>query len=325
MFDVVIRTNGARSSLLRRAIQSIRDQSFAGWKIILVASSDAEAIRRQCLEVLPDLGEKIQVVPYQGEYSLGRALNVGIRTGTAPYVSILDDDDTWEPRFLEVMHGYLPEGPGLGYEGVVCQTRLVYENLHEGGIEERARAMMNADLKDVTIPDLLTNNRFTINAFCYPRTCFDALGGYDESLPVCEDWEFNLRFVRQYNVLVHSEALSNYHQRPPIDASLSNTVHSRSVAHRLARSRVVNDWFRRIIEGDARYGEMVVISQLVERVTEKIQSLERFDDSWKEKIGRIDSRTREMDGAMKKITAAIGRFEAELRERKRSFFSFFRK
>ena len=319
MFDVVIRASRGRQHFLRRAIASVIQQTLSDWKLTIIATVDAEDVRRGCLESFPQSADKIQVRPFEGTFSLGRAINLGIKAGTAPYIAILDDDDTWDPRFLEVMGSYLDGRQGSGYDGVVCQTTVVHEILKNGIIEETSRVLINGELIDVTVPDLLTKNRFTINAFCYPRTCFEAVGGYDEAMEVCEDWEFNLRFLRKFDVIVHAESLANYHQRPRLDADLSNTVHSRPVAHRLARAHIVNEWFRRSIEGTDRYGESVVASHLMERVVEEIQSLARLHAISKDKIGKIDSRTREMEATLKKLEKQVAKAS------QRSFFSLFRK
>ena len=47
----------------------------------------------------------------------------------------------------------------------------------------------------------------------YHREVIDKIGLYREDYPVIGDWDFSLRFIRQFNIAVIPEYLANYHIR----------------------------------------------------------------------------------------------------------------
>ena len=72
-------------------------------------------------------------------------------------------------------------------------------------------------------------NSFPPISFLYKREIYDKVGGYNESLPVLGDWDFNIRFLRVADIGVIPELLARYHHRDTItDANnaYGNTVNA---------------------------------------------------------------------------------------------------
>ena len=45
----------------------------------------------------------------------------------------------------------------------------------------------------------------------FSKKAFDQIGGFDETLPVLGDWDFNIRFLEKFEIGLIRENLANYH------------------------------------------------------------------------------------------------------------------
>ncbi len=237
--SVIVRSGG-RPVLLRRALASIEAQTVRPAKVVIVAIGEAgrEAIPP---DVSSTLSIPVVVVDAPEESRRGRTLNLGLAATTGTWLAILDDDDTWEPSFLEHMLAVGERECGdADFGGCVCRTEAVYEQVDADGTVQRLDAEpFNPTLTQLDGRTLWRGNAFTIHAALWRRSAVMALDGYDETLHVLEDWEFNFRAVHRYRLVVVTETLANYHQRPPQDLAPNTqaTEHARQ-ARALRRSWV---------------------------------------------------------------------------------------
>ncbi len=98
-FSVIISTYN-RANFIQTAIQSVIDQEFTNWELIVVddASSDNTA---KVLEQYADRSN-IRVIRNQKNLHKGGARNVGIDAAKGNYICFLDDDDYYEKNHLSV-------------------------------------------------------------------------------------------------------------------------------------------------------------------------------------------------------------------------------
>lgn len=203
MISVVVRTKD-REAFLKRALESIENQTFRDVEVVLVNNS-LEPLKLRKKTSFP-----YQILEGKGRFTLSEALNQGILAARGEYIAILDDDDTWDTSYLDRHMAFLQEHQN--YRGSVSLTRIVMEELLEGEIQEISRTPFNKTLRTSGVA-LLFHNRFTTNAFVYEKEAAIALGLYDPSLNELEDWSFNLRFAEAYPVGGMKTYLSNYHKR----------------------------------------------------------------------------------------------------------------
>jgi len=89
--------NGTQEHFLARAIRSIRAQKLdGGMAIEILAGIDAGARIPAALA-----GTRVRFVEAAGR-SQAAALNAAAREMSADYLAILEDDDEWQPQFLEL-------------------------------------------------------------------------------------------------------------------------------------------------------------------------------------------------------------------------------
>jgi len=249
--SVIVRTCG-RPVFLRRALQSIAQQTVFPQQVVVVAEGDAGAAVRSVVDgSWSGPAETVEMIANAVPVGRGAALNQGLQAARTAWIAVLDDDDTWEPTFLERAMAYVSESVERA-KGVVALTTCVAEQESRGSMHELRRWSFNPPgFGVVTIQGLAGGSQFTINAFVYSRAAALALGGYREDIPVQEDWEFSLRYVRAHKVGLISEPLANYHLRP--HARTGAEANSSQVLHEVVRQQIIDGWLREELE-TGRFG-----------------------------------------------------------------------
>ena len=212
---IITRTKD-RPLLLERAARSVAGQTYRNilW-IVVNDGGDPEPVREVLAESLVD---PTRVIFISHEQSLGMeaASNAGIRSCSSDLIVIHDDDDSWEPGFLEQSVTFLGRHGHL-YDGVVCHSTYIEEVISNGIVSEHKRRPFNDWLSNVQIAEVAVANLFPPIAFLFRRGVWARLGGFDESLPVLGDWDFNLRFLMEADIGVLPLALAHYHHRTSVD------------------------------------------------------------------------------------------------------------
>ena len=94
----VIIPNRNRTSVLCRAVESVINQTYKNWEIIIVDDSDEEIFRE--IEGLYGGSQNIHV--YRGDRTGDYGARCkGFTISEGKYVAFLDSDDYWEPKKLE--------------------------------------------------------------------------------------------------------------------------------------------------------------------------------------------------------------------------------
>lgn len=177
--SIVIPTHN-RADMLRDALDSVQSQTFRDYEVIIVDDGSTEDVAAAVAS--HPTRPKVLRRPWRGPAA---ARNVGIREAEAHYIAFLDSDDIWLPQklacFLEEKDA-APEfnifyGPMLPIDSegrpVDGRTKLC----HSGRI---TRELFQSSF--VHVPTVLCRRSLLLD-----------LGGFDESLPVCEDYDLWLR------------------------------------------------------------------------------------------------------------------------------------
>jgi len=194
-------------------MESIATQVLPPAELVLVALGERGLAAAAPFRFCP----RVKIVETIENRIRGGALNDGVRACSSPWITFLDDDDTWAPHFLSEM---LQEGmsKSLSMPGaIVCRSEVVYEEVVNGKVHEFGREPFNPLLTRVDSSLLFYGNRFTINAALWRRDVFSSTGGFLENLHVMEDWEFNRRASLTYQIAVLPKVLAHYHRRPATD------------------------------------------------------------------------------------------------------------
>jgi hypothetical protein len=173
-----------------------------------------------------------------------------VRAGTAPLVLVHDDDDRLRPDFLAKTIAFLDEHQL--YDGVVVQIKHIIET---SAMEEVEWEVFNHTEQAIRLVDMADHNQFSPIGFLFRREAYEAAGGYDETVPVLEDWVFNLRFLANGDIGMIPELLAEYYWREmtDIDAAHGNSAVAGSEEHRLYDVLIRNRMLRTDLES-GRFG-----------------------------------------------------------------------
>lgn len=182
-----------RPSLLRRALESVLNQTYDKIEVIIVVSPPHEPIRRVLQEYETE-NQRLRPFYIQDEpdskVGANVARNRGIREASGEYVAFLDDDDVWKPEKLQKQLPYLNS-----YSIVSCLLTLVTE---DETVDIRSK-----------VPDRAVNKIDINTAFYYfsmlvpscvvfRTTELQAVGGFDEDIRWGEMWDVSLKIMDRY-------------------------------------------------------------------------------------------------------------------------------
>lgn len=241
---IVTRTKD-RSLLLDRSVRSVLAQTYDNWcHVVVNDGGDAAAVNEVLAHHAKAYADRLVVIHHDRSRGMEAASNSGIRNSNSRYIVLLDDDDTWHPEFLRRATGLLQAPYFPGPRGVCCHTDLIEEEVHGNVIAERSRRSYNNWMQAVDMLQMLELNRIPNLSFLYEREALLDVGLYDEALPVCGDWEFNLRFLMKHEIIVLPETLAYWHQRPHGLGTAQNSITHQRDLHNLYRTLITNRWIR---------------------------------------------------------------------------------
>lgn len=174
-----------QANLLREAIQSIIDQTFADWEAIVVNNYSED----NTIEVVESFQDpRIRLINFRNHGVIGASRNEGVRQAKADIIAFLDSDDTWTDLKLEKVISVFSLQPGVE---LVCHDEWVL-----GGNRSK-RIFTYGPYKDY--PGLLfQKNCLSTSAVVMLRHKFLELGGFSEDARFAgvEDYDLWLRFAR---------------------------------------------------------------------------------------------------------------------------------
>jgi glycosyltransferase involved in cell wall biosynthesis/FMN phosphatase YigB (HAD superfamily) len=246
MVAIITRTKD-RPLFLRRAMQSVLSQRFGDWLHVIVNDGgDPLAVDLLVAARADAYAGRVKVIHHDPSHGMQNASNAGIAASASTYLVIHDDDDSWYPDFLEKTVAYLEAaGPDSLYQGVATQTTQVLEELTLSGDIARIRTLPYYPFAFINLGELRSRNLFPPIAFLYRRAVHERLGLFRQEFDVLGDHDFNLRFVRHFEIGVIPTFHAYYHWR---HGSQGNTVTRGREVHRRMLNRMKNAYYRESLE-----------------------------------------------------------------------------
>ena len=193
LVSVVIPTYD-RWPVVGEAVESVLAQSFDDYELIVVDDGSTE----ETGDRLRQYGERLTVLT-QRRGGVSAARNLGACRALGKYLAFLDSDDLWHPRKLQRQLDFMERNP----EVEICQTDEIW--IRNGArVNPRNRHRKpSGDVFRASLELCLVSP----SAVMMRRELFERVGGFDESLPVCEDYDLWLRIARDTEIPLIPEAL----------------------------------------------------------------------------------------------------------------------
>lgn len=132
----------------------------------------------------------------KGRIGRPKALNVGVDSARGVYIAINDADDLSLPHRLQYSMDFLGNYDDVAFLGThVAETTVFHESVPEGALATAVASLVGPS----TWPSrsaVFRRNLFNNSTLMYPKSTWTAVGGYDEGLSLCEDYDFYLRAMQ---------------------------------------------------------------------------------------------------------------------------------
>ena len=169
---------------VRAAVASVLAQTAADLELIVIDDGSADATG----EILAALAEPRLRVERQAPTGLTRALNRAIGLARAPLLARLDADDVALPERIARQRAFLDAHPDVGLLGTGAR---------EVDLHDREVAVVRPPAEDGAIRRaLIRTNPFVHSSVMARRSVLAEVGGYDEALPVAQDYDLWMRMSR---------------------------------------------------------------------------------------------------------------------------------
>lgn len=208
MFSVVIPVYN-KAPYLAKAIQSVKDQTFSDWELILVDDGSSDSSVDVINAFLVNSSNKIFFItqPNQG---VSIARNNGVRSARYEYIAFLDADDWWEERFLEEMYNLILTYPDASLYGC-SYYRVKNALLHN----------VNLGLDKGFISGYIDYFKVYASTLCVPINCsfvivrresFNFVGGFLPTIKFGEDFHLWVKLSIKYKVAYLNKKLAYSNQ-----------------------------------------------------------------------------------------------------------------
>lgn len=187
----------SREHLIARAVDSVATQSLAVREIIVVddASTDHTA---DVVDGLARSLSNLTLIRLEKNSGASRARNAGIEVATGDLVAFLDSDDVWHPEKLRLQVDEYNAGEEL--VGVFCGIEAV-----SVGTGVRQQFIPKAVVSLSELYD--SNSLMSMSCALVSKKALETIGGFDEALPTCEDWDLFIRLAEIGKMSVVQKAL----------------------------------------------------------------------------------------------------------------------
>ncbi|MGH7832308.1 MAG: glycosyltransferase family 2 protein [Candidatus Binatia bacterium] len=176
-----------RAEMVREAVDSVLSQNYQEFEIIVVDDGSDDGTRAQ----LERYGAAVRVIS-QSRAGPAAARNTGVHSSRGKYLAFLDSDDLWLPEKLEAQVEFLESSPQFR----ICQTEEIWVRRGVRVNPKKRHRKPSGDVFRASLALCLVSP----SAAMMTRNLFDEMGGFDERLPVCEDYDLWLRIAARHQI-----------------------------------------------------------------------------------------------------------------------------
>ena len=197
-----------REKLLSRAIDSVINQTYKNWELIICDDCSTDNSYK-LLEKYRDKNTNIKIFKNSENLGLTKSLNKLLEKVKGEFIARIDSYDYYHPEKLEKQLLFLEKNKDIDFVGTMGQT-----------INYKGEFISNGYI-DITVPE---GNRNTVKNIMieqgknciiacsplYHKYIFDKIGKYDEIMYTSQDFNIHLRMLQFFNYDIIKEKLYFY-------------------------------------------------------------------------------------------------------------------
>ena len=185
-----------RINTLQRALDSVINQTYKPAEIIVVDNGSSDGTLNFLREQYPRI-----TILTENKIGVSSARNTGIKKSINQWIALLDSDDAWHPRKLEIQTSMLDS------------ALKEYNLIHTDEVWFRNNKHINQMKKHKKQGGYIFERCLSLccispSSVLFKKNILDKVGLFDESLPVCEDYDMWLKICSSEEVLFAQDKLT---------------------------------------------------------------------------------------------------------------------
>lgn len=183
-----------REKLLPRAIDSVKEQTYKKWELLLVDDGSTDNTKG-LVENYIKKDRRIKYLVNTRKKGPAGARNTGILAAKGDYIAFLDSDDEWMPEKLKIYLNYFEKNPEID---TFCSNDVMIKPEEE--IERSNVYDPPAMSKEKIFEYVIKKGDFfaQTSSMMVKRKVFNSVGLFDENLMRCEDIDLYLRINEKF-------------------------------------------------------------------------------------------------------------------------------
>lgn len=168
-----------------RAINSVLEQSFEDWELLVIDDGSTDLTK-----TWEPSDPRIKIIHLSENMGPSGARNLGIKTAQYSWICFLDSDDIWLPSKLSDSSQFIKANSYQVFQSqdiwLKNQKRMYPQKKHKkqsGDILKMAAKLCPVSMSSAVIH----------------KSVFEQVGIFNESFPVCEDYDFWLRVATKFS------------------------------------------------------------------------------------------------------------------------------
>lgn len=192
-------------AFLPDTLDSVLRQTYTDWEVVLVDDGSTDDTRSVVQARIASFDGRLRYI-YQTNRGLPAARNTAIRNAQGEFFALLDADDVWRERRLELGVAVLDGDPAAGLvHGKVARINVDGEFIEfppgppRKYLEGRIARAIYTRRAHLLCPTIL-----------FRRACVDVVGLFDETMRATEDRDLWFRIAERYGVRYIDDVVADY-------------------------------------------------------------------------------------------------------------------
>lgn len=219
LFSIVLPLYNTKRLWLEDCVQSVLDQSYANWELVIVDdASESKETRIEVERLSKHADSRIKVITRENNGHISAATNTGIEAASGDYVVFLDHDDSLAKNALYEIALTISKRPSL---------KILYS---DEDLTSESGERLTPHFKSSWNYELLLAHNYITHLCCYEMTLLRSLGGMRLGYEGAQDYDLILRA----SAVVNAEDIQHipkilYHWRM-VDGSTALSADEKSYA-----------------------------------------------------------------------------------------------
>ncbi|MDD3976479.1 MAG: glycosyltransferase family 2 protein [Candidatus ainarchaeum sp.] len=218
LVSVVMPTHN-RGKVIRRSIDSIINQSYENWELIIVDDGSIDNTNLIVSNYIKAYPEKIKYYFYKENKGASYARNIGIKKSRGSFLTFLDSDDEFCTDKISLQ---LQAMIHFNKSFSLTDCEIYIDN-------KKKQKSMNVNGPKILKPIDVIFNKGSLISVMIRRDIINDAKYFNENLPSSNDYDFVLKYVSSYDILYLPNFLLKVHKSLDLKSDRISTNYSKKI------------------------------------------------------------------------------------------------